>query len=189
MKNFKFKLRKVRLKKLFKKQKDYFQLGVVALCVLCIVLSATTYYFYNKYSSTKRIFKTINQPRVGQLNDCDNAVMGVTSFKEDKVGIPGYWPAGDNKFLIIKMAYLNRTDEVYHLSPVLSAKVYDDTGKEYEVSSAPTIEKGLGGPVEPWASSVGEIGFSVPKDKNKFTFTFNNRLNPVCKINTDININ
>ncbi len=100
-----------------------------------------------------------------------------TSTKEDPIGAPGFWaPAPDETFLIINMSYKNKTNEVYHLSPINYMKLKDNNNQEFPVTSAPSLTQGFGGPVNPGETMTGQVGFIVKKSSKGLKLIFDPHL-------------
>ena len=110
---------------------------------------------------------------LGDIIDDKKLAFAATAVSKDDKGMVGFWeaPAG-KEFVSVTMSFKNKTGKVYHLSPVLNMKLLDGDNNEYEVSSAPAISRGLGGPVANGQTSAGDVGFLVPKSATKLKLVF-----------------
>lgn len=153
---------------------------LVAVCLVAFVLlaslSAAVYYRY-KYiqgsqanASNYYGYKTWSPDEIVVSRDIAFSFNGA---RTDKTTVPGFWDLEpDSKYVIVDVSFKNSSSKPYQLSPILSMKLTDDAGKDYSVTSAPAITKGLGGQVNPGETMRGEVGFTVPDPAKKFTFVF-----------------
>lgn len=144
--------------------------------VLLLALSSAVYYRYKYVQSSQASsadyygYKTWSPDEIVVSRDIAFSFNGA---RTDKTNIPGFWELEQSsKYVIVDVTFKNSSNKPYQLSPILSMKLTDESGKDYSVTSAPAITKGLGGEVAPGATSKGEVGFTVPESTKKFTFVF-----------------
>ena len=180
--------------KLFSKTLKFdnlFNLMTVLLIVVSLTSVGLAYFYQSAYQKERdKINRFVSSPKLGQISDCKSVSLSVVGARQDLEGIVKVWPANpDQKFVMVRMMLLNKSDLTYHLSPVTSAKLVGGDMSKYEVSSAPNINEPLGGPLESWKSAVGEIGFTVPKEQNNFVFEYDlGQFEAECKVQVKIEL-
>lgn len=144
--------------------------------ILVIALSSAVYYRY-KFVQSSNVnaadyygYKTWSPNEIVVSRDIAFSFNGA---RTDRTTVPGFWELeSGSKYVIVDVSFKNSTNKPYQLSPILSMKLTDESGKDYSVTSSPAITKGLGGQVAPGDTMSGEVGFTVPDSAKKFTFVF-----------------
>ncbi len=165
------------MKKYTKKQKKLFMrkvslLGVILMTALFTVAVVSAVYFRVKYVNEK-----INYPfqvwQPGEIVMNRDIAFSLNAMRTDEIQIDGMWELPDeHQFVLVNISFKNMSEDTYHLSPIKTMKIKDINDNIYEVSSAPSIQDSLGGPVESGKTVRGEVGFILPKNITDATFVF-----------------
>lgn len=144
---------------------------LASLLSVCLILIPLTTLVANSMS----LSKTLPQ---GQATESATNPIGVTfsTITYDDVGIPPVWIPGEGQqFVMIELTVANKSGEVFHFSPVAQLMLTDSSGKTYEVTSAPKLINGLGGPIDPGVTLTGQVGFTVPKNVENLRLTYTSK--------------
>ena len=149
---------------------------ILIIVLLAVSISSAIYYRY-KYvtaivpSSEDHYAYKVWQPY--DIIESKDIAFSFNGSRLDSTQVTGFWelPEGQ-QYVVVDVSFKNKTNDFYQLSPVSSMYLKDSAGKEYRVTSSPSITSGLGGQVTPGDTMRGEVGFTVPKTATKLTYFF-----------------
>lgn len=166
--------------------------AAVLVCVAAVsVLAATAVYYRYQLSVMQAGRSGDYYPHQawnkGEIIAGKDIVFTVLTTRTDTQAVPQYWPLPDgHHFVLVKVAFKNRTSTAYQLSPVTSMTLVDAAGTQYPVTGAPYALDPVGGLVAPGQTVTGEVGFTVPSDAQELRFYFKPYLQSSAPIWVDL---
>ena len=136
------------------------QTKFIGLIVFCLALVGVT----GAVAQQAREQRQHDQKAARRASEAMSAArLSFNSVSFDAVGMPNVWTPGEGKqFAMIDLTVVNQKADVLHFSPVSCLTLQDEAGTVYEVTSAPNLKSGLGGPIASGQSATGQVGFTVP---------------------------
>ncbi|MGZ6005563.1 MAG: DUF4352 domain-containing protein [Candidatus Saccharimonadales bacterium] len=132
-----------------------------ALIIMIVLIGAVSLLNLKKPVPPVYPFKTWS---MGEVVGDNKLSFSVSNTRHDTIGAPGFWaPRPDQKFLIVGLTFTNKSDQTYQMLPIRYMKLMDSQNQDYEVTSAPTLTQGFGGPVAPHSTMTGQVGFIVSR--------------------------